>query len=317
MVKDVSWKAFFSDDERYADIINGIGCNGKQVVTKEDLHDMDTQVWHMRGRRFLQNLPSRRKGCVKIRDSIRKVAFGMNFAIIGVENQDNLDYSIPVKCMSYDVGNYEKQLLRIRKETRKNQTGLNAGEFLYGFKKDSKLYPTVTFVLYTGEEPWDGPKTLHDILDFKGIPKELQATVSDYRINLIDIRKLKDTSMFKTDVQQVFDFIRYANDGKALKNLVENNEYYKNMDSVAFDVAAQYTNATELLEMKEYYEKEGRVDMCKGLKQLIAEGKAEGETAKLVALIQKKLSMKQSVEQIAYDLVEDVETVESLIREYL
>ncbi len=36
MEKDVSWKSFFSDDERYADIINGIGCNGKQTVKRED-----------------------------------------------------------------------------------------------------------------------------------------------------------------------------------------------------------------------------------------------------------------------------------------
>ena len=28
MGKDVGWKGFFSDNERYADVINGIGCNG-------------------------------------------------------------------------------------------------------------------------------------------------------------------------------------------------------------------------------------------------------------------------------------------------
>ena len=39
MVKDVGWKGFLSDDERYADVINGIGCNGEQVVKKEDLQE--------------------------------------------------------------------------------------------------------------------------------------------------------------------------------------------------------------------------------------------------------------------------------------
>lgn len=38
----------------------------------------------------------------------------------------------------------------------------------------------------------------------------------------------------------------------------------------------QYTNATELIEAKEYYEKEGMVDMCKALTELIADGKQEG-----------------------------------------
>lgn len=30
MGKDTGWKEFLSDDERYADVINGIGCKGKQ-----------------------------------------------------------------------------------------------------------------------------------------------------------------------------------------------------------------------------------------------------------------------------------------------
>ena len=37
MERDIGWKRFFSDDERYADGINGLGCNGRQVVTEGDL----------------------------------------------------------------------------------------------------------------------------------------------------------------------------------------------------------------------------------------------------------------------------------------
>ena len=31
MRKDVGWKSFFEDNRRYADVINGVGCNGKQL----------------------------------------------------------------------------------------------------------------------------------------------------------------------------------------------------------------------------------------------------------------------------------------------
>lgn len=44
MGKDIGWKGFLSDDERYADVINGIGCKGEQVVKKEDLQELDTQT---------------------------------------------------------------------------------------------------------------------------------------------------------------------------------------------------------------------------------------------------------------------------------
>ena len=187
-----------------------------------------------------------------------------------------MDYSIPLRNMSYDVDAYERQAKKIRKETRKKYNGLSAGEYLYGFKKDDKLLPAVTFILYSGSKAWEGPKTLHEILDFTDIPEGLKEMVADYQINLVEIRELEDTSVFKTDVKQVFDFIRCSNDENALKELVEADDYYKNMEEDAFDVAVQYTNATELIEAKEYYEKDGEVDMCKALTDLIESGRQEG-----------------------------------------
>lgn len=70
MKKDIGWKSYFEDARRYADIINGIGCRGKQFVKPDDLQEVDTAS----------------KG--KARDLLRKTAFGMNFALIGIENQD-------------------------------------------------------------------------------------------------------------------------------------------------------------------------------------------------------------------------------------
>ena len=230
MKQDKGWKGFFSDDERYADVINGIGCKGKQVVKKEDLHEMDTQTGFLRSPRFIHKLAHLKQGNVKIRDCIRKVAFGTNFAIIGIENQETMDYSIPIRNMSYDVDAYEKQVAKIRKEVRKNHKGLSVGEYLCGFRKNDKLSPAVTFILYSGTQSWQGPKSLHEILDFTDIPEELREMIADYKINLIEIRNFEDTSVFKTDVRQVFDFIRCSNDKNALKKLVETDDYYKNME---------------------------------------------------------------------------------------
>ena len=309
MVKDVGWKEFLSEDERYADVINGIGCNGEQVVKKEDLQELDTQTG------FLRKILHSRKGNTKIRDCLRKVAFGTNFAIIGIENQETMDYSIPLRNMSYDVDAYEKQASKIRKEVRKFHKGLSPGEYLYGFRKEDKLFPAVTFILYSGLKPWDGPKSLYDMLDFTDIPEELKQLVSDYKINLVEIRKLKDTSVFKTDVRQVFDFIRYSNDKYALKKLVETDDYYKNMEEDAFDVAVQYTNAMELIEAKEYYEKEGSVDMCKALTELIEDGKQEGKDEKLKELVEKKVKKGFSVPEIADMLEESEEKIKEIVEQ--
>lgn len=110
----------------------------------------------------------------KARDLLRKSAFGVNFALIGIENQDAMDYELPLRTMNYDVAVYEKQALKIRKEIRqrkRQREKLTAGEYLYGFRKKDKLNPAITFVLYSGEETWDGPTSLHEMLDFTDIPE--------------------------------------------------------------------------------------------------------------------------------------------------
>jgi len=159
MGKDVKWSVFFEDNRRCADIINGVMCEGQQIVSQEDLAELDT------------------KSKTKFRDVVRKVALGVNFAIIGIENQDEVDYEFPVRIMEYDVASYRRQISTIRKEIRENRgrlekgKKLKPGEYMYGFKKDSSLKPVTTIVLYAGVEPWDGPERLHEMIDFTDMLK--------------------------------------------------------------------------------------------------------------------------------------------------
>ena len=281
MEKDVSWKEYFRDDERYADVINGIGFGGRQLVVGENLEEADTQTIFggLYGGRIGIPVKGRRKLTKKIRtrDMVRKVAFGVSFAIVGLENQELVDYALPLRCMVYDVGEYEKQVGKIRKNLRK-QNGLRAGEYLYGFKKDSRLYPVVTFVLYGGEKPWDGPERLHEMLDMDGLPEEMRELVADYPLHLVDIRRLKDTGVFKTDVKQVFDFIRCSGDKKELFKLVQTDESFQSMEEDAYELATNYAGAEELIQVKEEYRKGGKIDMCKALKELLADERMEGRT---------------------------------------
>ena len=69
MGKDGVWKSYYGDNHRYADVINGIGCGGVQLVKDTDLKEVDVTSGK------------------KSRDLIRKAALGMNFVLIGIENQ--------------------------------------------------------------------------------------------------------------------------------------------------------------------------------------------------------------------------------------
>lgn len=70
-------------------------------------------------------------------------------------------------------------------------------------------------------------------------------------------------------------------DGRnSLQNLDEytlgRDLYYKSMQEDAFDVAVHYANAADLIGTKDYYRKDGKVDMCTGIKEWIADERAEG-----------------------------------------
>ena len=180
--------------------------------------------------------------------------------------------------MSYDVSEYERQASKIRKEVRKGERKLEKGEYLYGFAKDSRLHPVVTFILYYGKEDWDGVTDLHGIMDFEGIPQEMRELVQNFKTHVIEVRKLKDTSVFRTDIRQVFDVIRYSEEPDKLKKLVTENSAYQNMEEDAYDMIAMYTHVEELISMKAFHRKKGgKVDMCGAIAGLIEEGKIEGK----------------------------------------
>lgn len=298
MRKDVEWVDFFEDDCRYADAINGIVFSGKQVVSEADLSELDTRAGK------------------KVRDLVRKTALGVNFAIVGIENQDEMDYEFPIRIMEYDVKRYKKQVTRTRNQLKQQKEKLNPGEFLYGFKKDSRLHPVVTFALYSGVKKWDGPLSLHDIIDFTDIPDELRKLVADYRIHLIDIRRFKDTSVFKTDLRQVFDFIRCAEDKKALLELVSEDEYFKNISQDTYDVITKYANLGEgVIEMEKYKGEDGGINMCKGLRDLIDDSKEEGREELLRGIVINMLRKNKTIEEICDLLGCDSTYVEAIRKE--
>ncbi len=284
MEKDFYSSLFFSDNERYADIINGIGCDGIPFVKGKDLQELDTRVWHNsvyhKGMRILGRKHGRKK--TLYRDLVRKTPFGINFAIVGIENQEEIDYALPLRTMCYDAGTYERQAAGIRRQVRRNSKGLSAGEYLYGFPKTGRLYPTVTLVLYYGEKEWDGAKDLHGLIDFTDIPDSLREKVSNYHIHVTEVRKLADTDRFQTDVKQVFDFIRFSKDKRKLKELIEHDPAYAFLEEDAYDMAAGYTGEEEMFRIKDKHKKGGKIDMCQGLREWIEdernEGKAEGRT---------------------------------------
>lgn len=273
MKNDTAWKAYLSDRERFADLVNGLIFTGGSAVRVCDVEELDTQAGYIRE-------PGRKKmGNLKIRDTFRKVRFGKHEILIGIECEEVIDYAMPLRDMYYTVAEYEKQAAEIRRQVRKETKTakvLNSSERLYHFRRDSRLMPAVTITLYCGEEEWDGPKTLQEMTQLEGLLEALRIMVQNYQIHLVRVRNLKDTSMFHTDVRQVLDFIRFSKDKHALRKLMKEDMHYQQLEEDALDVMIQYAGIQKLIKAEKYYREDGKIDMRTAFDELIEDGRKEG-----------------------------------------
>jgi hypothetical protein len=269
-----------SDYERFADVFNYFIYEGKEVIESGKLHELDPTVIA---------LPYGDEG---ISDSIQKYRDVLKYLsamyddhaaylLLGIENQSNVHYAMPVRNMLYDAGQYAKQVetasafhrKKLQNEPKNERKKVSGDEFLSGFYKDDRLLPVITLVIYWAPGAWDGPRSLHEMLSVKD--KELLALVPDYRINLITPESIADEDFgkFKTTLAEAFQYIKYSKDKVALHQIVHDNPKFRTMDRRTAELINGITGSGI-----EYNKNEEVVDVCLAIelmKQEAAEKAAE------------------------------------------
>ena len=230
--KDSMAKEYFADNARFADLCNNILYGGREVILPENLKERDTtEVLTALG------LDKKTIAMQKLRDIFKNASIkytGKSYVVlIGVENQSDIHYAIPVKNMFYDVMAYGNQVKETAKKHRKEKDTATSDEFLSGFTKEDKLIPVITITVYLGTKEWDGPRKLSDM--FGDVDEELLPFIPDYRINLLAPREITDFTGFRTSIRQLFEVLKNA------YLQIENGI----MDAVAIEKSTN-TNITEL-----------------------------------------------------------------------
>ena len=309
--KDISLARYFEDESRYADLINGFIFGGKQVVSGNDIQDLDSRVTGL--------MSKIKKGfkVQKYRDSVRKVVLGLGFAIIGLENQDRIHYAMPIRIMLEDAAGYDKQMRQIQKHHR-NKKDLQKEEFLSGFTIHDKVYPVITICIYYGDKPYNGATELYQIRVYETLPDKLKPFLNNYKIHVLEIKHFHDIDCFQTDLREVFGFIqRSGSPDEERKFTFENREKFQELDEDAFDVITTVTNSKELELLKnEYQDKRGKINMCEAILGMIEAGRVEGRTegeAKIVAMIRRKYDRKKNLLSISDELELDYSYVKEVI----
>ena len=288
--KDISEKMLEDYNDVFCDIVNVFLFNGKRLMKEDELENVKAK-----SQLKLSNVIHEQE-----RDVVKRwLKNDVRIALVGIENQTAVDKTMPIRIMSYDGASYKEQLAEIDKCLRNK-------------KKPPELVPVVTFVIYFGAESWKKTR-LYEVME---IPEYLRDYVSDYKINVFDIKDLtrEQVEMFQSDFRIVADYFYkkyhcedYVPDNATLHHV---DEVLKLMSVLTGD--DRYEQAVQEISDEE---RKG-VRMCEVLDKLISQGEARGEARGkmrgLLGLVKKKYDKNMKPDEIADVLEENVELIRKI-----
>ena len=175
---------------------------------------------------------------------------------------------------------YKDQIQRIASE-RKVENHVKSGKQkveLSPIKKEDRLIPVITLVLYMGEEPWNAAKNLHGLLDFSEVSERFKTYIPDYQIHVLDVCHTPDERLleFPKDIATMFLTIKYRDNLPTLKKVLKTIPEIENIEEDTYDVMWNFLDK-RMLELKENVQNEdGGINMCGAVDQMIAEGMERG-----------------------------------------
>ena len=244
--QDKILRGFFKVKTHFADIINAMLFEGKDVIHANELLlcDSDETIYFVYENRI--NVMERR------RDILMHATVNGIPVYIGLEIQSTINYSMPYRLLLYDTMTYHLQYKLIDKDHREHfrPTGV------------------MSTVLYSGDRTWHQP---HSLLDRILVPEPLKGLVNTWKGNIRDIKdinvELLRNEKVKSLVSAVQTIYRWNKDTSTIKELVLSKE-------VAIVVAVM-TNSEELVIRIEKEERE-EVDMCQVLEEFKLESEMRG-----------------------------------------
>ena len=275
---------------------------GEQKLHPEDLKEADVDLSSVL--KFNGHLET----IQRLRDVVKKTAYGMDFVIWGIENQQKIHYAMPLRHMIEDALSYLKEYNEIAKKNLDEKTTNTKDEFLSRFKKTDRLHPIITLCVYYGEKEWDGATSLKEMLE---LPDYMESLVPDYKLNLIQLRNSEGVLFKNRDVQTIFEVSR----------LIYKKEYGKitsiykdqNLANELGIVIGAITGSQELINYAASEKGGGQFNMCTALDELIESGREEGKEKILTEIIRKNLADNRTPEEIAAVLYMDISEVQKII----
>lgn len=264
---DTRTKKYIQDPERFAELFNVFVFDGENVVNPNRLVERDTvEIIDEPTKSILKQKARDAKSLVQIMTDEN-----ICYLLLGVENQTDIHYAMPVRVMVYDAANYDSQIDAIlSEEKQKYDQGKEAGNknkvcYPLTFPKNRKIFPVITLVLYWGSDEWDAPRSLHEMID-PAVIKRFGKYICDYKIHVVCPYEMTDAqlSSMKTELRSAMELIKYSKDPETFDRIVaENAERYSNMDAETARLVNDVIGTKFRLK-----EKDGKVNMCEAIEKI-------------------------------------------------
>ena len=298
--KDDVSSEYMKQNRIFADVFNYMFFQGEERIVSENLFEKDTvQIFNSLDKKDKIKINRMRdvlKCCILKSDS------HMDYLLLGIENQSDINYAMPVRIMLYDALSYTIQVEQIAKDNKAMKKYNNTAEFISGFLKEDRIKPVCTVVIYFGPKEWDAPRSLYEMLE---LDDELKKYIPDFKINLIIPREIDDFSKFETELGKVLQFIKCSEDKDSLKELMRHDSSYECLDGDAAKMIGAFTNVKIKV-------KGGVCNMCKAVEDMIKENEKEVtervQRETIISMLKKGFTDEQilSVFEISAEQLEEI-----------
>ena len=141
--------------------------------------------------------------------------------------------------------------------------------------------------------------------------------INNYHIHICEVRKFENTEVFRTDLKQVFDFIRLSKDPEKLYELVRKDPAYQKLDEDAYDVIAEYVNDMKFKEIKKENLEGGTVNMSDVATGLMQLGRREGIEQGVQALIEMSIKFGSTKQETTEYIIEKMQVSREDTEKYM
>ena len=280
---DTSSKMFFRDPYVFADVFNFWLHDGAQIIKPENLREASESLISFPENPLQHVTPPIKKGknSENTRDVVKQLVCMEDgesiYAILGIEGQTDVDYSMVARALIYDSRQLEKQINEIRARNKAfAEKSLSDPENSWWFYKSDKLVPVITIVVYLGTCEWNGPRNLQELYSIND-PLILKYS-PNYTMNLLEPFRLtsEDLTKFQTEMRTVMALLRAAGNKKTYRKLIAETARFPLSDN-----AEHLIRDLSGLQQLQPNLKKGGISMWQALIDIREEGREEGLNAGL------------------------------------